>query len=64
MLDIGKWARKPGGPRGRPKAAKNKRTMEHEAAMREEAAQIEKSVDGAFEGIGLRCAKRGQNQQE
>src|SRR6266851_2646076 len=39
-----------GYPRGRPKGAKNKRTAEREAAMKEMAAQIEKAVGGAFEG--------------
>jgi hypothetical protein len=43
---------KTGRPRGRPKGAKNKRTAEREA-MREMAAQIEKVVDGAFEGDAL-----------
>jgi hypothetical protein len=41
---------KTGRPRGRPKGAKNKRTTEREAAMKEMAAQIEKSLAGAFEG--------------
>src|SRR6266852_1806297 len=38
-----------GYPRGRPKGAKNKRTAEREAAMKEMAAQIGKAVGGAFE---------------
>jgi hypothetical protein len=42
-----------GRPRGRPKGAKNKRTAEREAATKEIAAQIEKSVGGAFEGDAL-----------
>jgi len=33
-----------GHPRGRPKGAKNKRTAEREAAMKEMAAQIGKAV--------------------
>jgi hypothetical protein len=45
--------KKTGRPRGRPKGAKNKRTTEREVAMREAAVQIEKSVDGAFEGDAL-----------
>ena len=44
---------KTGRPRGRPKGAKNKRTAEREAAMKEMAAQIEKAVGGAFEGDAL-----------
>jgi hypothetical protein len=32
--------------------------MEHEAAMRQEAVQIEKSVDGAFEGISTSLGKK------
>jgi hypothetical protein len=44
---------KTGRPRGRPKGAKNKRTIEREAAMREVAAHIEKAVDGAFAGDAL-----------
>jgi len=49
---------KTGPPRGRPKGAKNKRTMEREAAMREEAAQIEKSVDSAFEWDSTSLGKK------
>jgi hypothetical protein len=45
--------KKTGRPRGRPRGAKNKRTTEREAAMREVAVQIEKSVDGAFQGDAL-----------
>jgi hypothetical protein len=63
MLDIGKWA-KNRATAGRPKGAKNKRTIERDAAIREVVVQIEKSVDGAFEGIGLHWAIRRQNQQE
>ena len=39
--------------RGRPKGAKNKRTAAREAATKEIAAQIEKSIGGAFEGDAL-----------
>jgi hypothetical protein len=38
-----------GRPRGRPKGAKNKRTVEREADMREMAARIGNAVGGAFE---------------
>jgi hypothetical protein len=41
------------GRRGRPKGAKNKRTVEREAAMREMAAQVETVLNGAFEGDAL-----------
>ena len=44
---------KTGRPRGRPKGAKNKRTAEREAVMKEMAVQIEKTVGGAFEGDAL-----------
>jgi hypothetical protein len=46
-------AMKTGRPRGRPKGAKNKRTAEREAAIREMAGHIEKAVDGAFQGDAL-----------
>ena len=42
-----------GRPRGRPKGAKNKRTVEREADMREMAARIGNAVGGAFEGDAL-----------
>ena len=42
-----------GSPRGRPKGAKNKRTVERETAMTEMATQIEKVVGGAFDGDAL-----------
>jgi hypothetical protein len=46
-------SKKTGKPRGRPQGAKNKRTAEREAAMREMAAHVEKTVDGAFQGDAL-----------
>jgi hypothetical protein len=49
MLDIGKWAKNPATAR-QAQRCENKRTIEREAALREVAAQIEKSVDGAFKG--------------
>ena len=42
-----------GRPRGRPKGAKNKRTAERDAAMKEMAAQIGNAVGDAFEGDAL-----------
>jgi hypothetical protein len=48
-----KMGTRTGCPRGRPKGAKNKRTAEREAAMREKAAQIESALGGAFEGDAL-----------
>jgi hypothetical protein len=45
--------KKTGRPRGRPKGAKNKRTAEREAAMRNTAANIEGTVNGAFLGDAL-----------
>jgi len=39
-----------GRPVGRPRGAKNKRTVEREAALQEAAARIEGTIDGAFQG--------------
>ena len=51
---IGYWrGMKTGRPRGRPKGARNKRTVQREADMRRTSASIEKSVEGAFEGDAL-----------
>ena len=44
---------KTGRPRGRPKSAKNKRTVEREADMREMAARIGNAVGGALPHINL-----------
>jgi hypothetical protein len=44
---------KTGRPRGRPKGAKNKRTVEREATLKEMAATIEEAVEGAFGGDAL-----------
>ena len=44
---------KTGRPRGRPRGAKNKRTVEREAALKEMTAAVEKTVEGAFEGDAL-----------
>jgi hypothetical protein len=44
---------KTGRPRGRAKGAKNKRTVEREAEMREMATRIAGVVDGAFEDDAL-----------
>jgi hypothetical protein len=44
---------KTGRPRGRPKGAKNKRTIEREAEMREMATRIASIVGGAFDHDAL-----------
>jgi hypothetical protein len=51
--DNGKMGIKTGRPRGRPKGAKNKRTIEREAEMRKMAIRIASVVGGAFEGDAL-----------
>lgn len=39
-----------GNPRGRPKGAKNKRTVAREEAVRTLAVQLDEQIPGAFQG--------------